>query len=205
MSRLAGAAALLAALGTSTSAQQPQQAPTPRAAASSFATVEVHVNARSIGRQWYAEDAALAGPARIAISYGQPHARGRRVVGGLIPDNQVWRFGANEATTLHTDLDLTLGTLALPRGDYTLFLQHSGDAWTLIVNSRTATWGTDRDPAKDIGRVPLTAHTLTDSEEALTIYLTPDATPGDEAGTPSGTLRIKWGNVDLSTTWKVAT
>src|SRR5690242_19718471 len=94
MSRLAGAAALLAALGTSTSAQQPQQAPTPRAAASSFATVEVHVNARSIGRQWYAEDAALAGPARIAISYGQPHARRRRVVGGLIPDNQVWRFGA---------------------------------------------------------------------------------------------------------------
>ena len=203
MLRSIGRAAALAAFGSAALAQQPAQPP--RVAASSFATVEVHVNSRPIGSQWYAEDAAFAGPARIAISYGQPHARGRQIVGGLIPNDTVWRFGANEATTLHTDLDLTIGSLAVPRGNYSLFLVHSGSSWNLIVNSQTAMWGTDRNPSKDIGRVLMTARTLTDSEEALTIYLTPDATAGAEAGTPSGTLRIKWGTVELSTPWKVKT
>ncbi|HEX2780064.1 MAG TPA: DUF2911 domain-containing protein, partial [Gemmatimonadaceae bacterium] len=87
---------------------QPQETPL-RIAASSYATVEVHLNARRIGRRWYEEDASLTGPSRIAISYGQPHARGRKVEGGLIPVDTVWRFGANTATTLHTDLDITLG------------------------------------------------------------------------------------------------
>ena len=61
-------------------------------------------------------------PSRIAIRYGQPHARGRKIEGGLIPLDTVWRFGANEATTLHSDVDFTLGQLAIPRGDYTLFV-----------------------------------------------------------------------------------
>ena len=90
-------------------------APPVRVAASSFASVEVHLNARRIGNQWYEEDASLSGPSRIAITYGQPHARGRRVEGGLIPLDTVWRFGANMATTLHADVDLTLGDLKLPR------------------------------------------------------------------------------------------
>src|SRR6266516_1635781 len=93
-----------------------------RIAASSLASVEVHLNARRIGNSWYEEDASLSGPSRIAIAYGQPHARGRNVEGGLIPLDSVWRFGANMATTLHTDLDITLGDLKLPRGDYSLFI-----------------------------------------------------------------------------------
>src|SRR5690349_20510432 len=105
-----GAALLLLAAGTARAQGAPE--PPPRIAASSFATVEVHLNSRPIGTRWYAEDAALTGPARIAIAYGQPHARGRAVEGGLIPRDSVWRFGANEATTLHTDVDLVLGDSA---------------------------------------------------------------------------------------------
>lgn len=124
--------------------------PPKRVAASSFATVEVHLNARPIGKQWYEEDAALTGPSRIAITYSQPHARGRKIIGGLIPTDTVWRFGANIATTLHTDLDLSLGSLAIPRGDYTLFLLHTANnSWQLIVNGQTAQWGTDYNKAKD--------------------------------------------------------
>src|SRR5258706_14454722 len=90
-------------------AQAPQAAPTPlRIAASSQATVEVHLNARRIGNRWYEEDASLSGPSRIAISYGQPHARGRKVEGGLIPVDTVWRFGANMGTTPDTALDIAL-------------------------------------------------------------------------------------------------
>ena len=172
-------------------------------AASSFATVEVHVNSRPIGGEWYAEDAGFTGPARIAISYGQPHARGRKILGGLIPNDTVWRFGANDATSLHSDLDLTIGSLAVPRGDYTLYLVHTGDNWDLIINSQTAIWGTDRNPAKDVGRVRLTARTLTDSEDALSIYLTPNSSNPSRQADPSGVLRIKWGTVELSAPWKV--
>ena len=117
----------------------------------------------------------------------------------------MWRFGANMATTLHTDVDLTLGTLALPRGDYTLFLLHtSAGAWQLVVNSRTAEWGTDYDRAKDLGRIPLTARTMQDNEESLTMYLVPDSpTPQSGYAALSGVLRIRWGTTELSAKWTV--
>jgi hypothetical protein len=202
MLRLVGRAAALAVLGSAVHAQQPPAQP-PRMAASSLATVEVHLNSRPIGGEWFAEDAGFAGPARIAISYWQPHARGRKIVGGLIPNDTVWRFGANDATALHSDLDLTIGSLAVPRGDYTLYLVHSGSNWDLIVNSQTAVWGTDRNPSKDVGRVRLTARTLTDSEDALSIYLVPSSSDPSRQAEPSGVLRIKWGTVELTAPWKV--
>ncbi len=183
-------------------AQTPQ---TPlRIAASSFASVEVHLNARRIGSQWYEEDASLSGPARIAITYGQPHARGRRVEGGLVPLDTVWRFGANMATTLHTDLDITLGDLKLPRGDYSLFVLYSRAGWQLIVNRGTGQWGTDYDAARDVGRVALASRALAEPEGSLTIYLVPESPrPGTGYAELRGTLRIKWGATELSTGWRI--
>jgi Protein of unknown function (DUF2911) len=180
------------------------QAPTPaRAAASTFATVEVHVNSRPIGKTWFAEDASLGGPARIAITYGQPHARGRKIEGGLIPLDTVWRFGANMATTLHTDVDLMLGDLSIPRGDYSLFVLYDRNGWQLIVNRGTAQWGTDRDASKDFGRVALSPRTMAEPEEALSIYLIPDSEqPASGYATISGALKIKWGATELKAPWR---
>lgn len=184
---------------------QPRVVPPIRMAASSFASVEVHVASRPIGGHWYAEDAALTGPARIRVTYGQPHARGRTVEGGLIPTDSVWRFGANEATTLHTDVDLTLGTLAIPRGDYTLFLRHAHTGeWELIVSRQTAEWGTDYDASKDFGRTALMARRLAEPEDALSIYLVPNATrPTTGYAALDGVLRVKWGTTELSAPWSV--
>jgi hypothetical protein len=196
-------AAALAIAARDARAQAAPQAPL-RVAASSFATTEVHLNARPIGNRWYEEDASLTGPARIAISYGQPHARGRKVAGGLIPLDTVWRFGANSATTLHSDLDLTLGALKLPRGDYTLFMLYSKSGYELIVNRGTGQWGTDRDAAKDLGRVALASRALAEPEESLSIYLVPEsAQPRQGYAELRGILRIKWGAVELSAPWSV--
>ncbi|HKA60089.1 MAG TPA: DUF2911 domain-containing protein [Gemmatimonadales bacterium] len=197
---------LIPAVSAAQNPPAPPPAPsTPlRVAASSFATVEVHLNSRRIGDSWYEEDASLTGPSRIAISYGQPHARGRKVEGGLIPLDTVWRFGANTATTLHTDLDISLGDLKLPRGDYSLFVLYTRAGYSLIVNRGTGQWGTDRDAAKDIGRVALTSRTLSEPESALSIYLVPDAPqPGTGYANLSGILRIKWGSTELNTNWRV--
>jgi hypothetical protein len=172
----------LAARAGAVGCAEPCRAPTPtphptpapstplRIAASSYASVEVHLNARRIGDSWYEEDASLSGPSRIAISYGQPHARGRKVEGGLMPLDTVWRFGANMATTLHTDLDITLGDLKLPRGDYSLFVLYTRAGYSLIVNRGTGQWGTDRDTSKDLGRVALASRTMAESEPSLSIY-----------------------------------
>jgi DUF2911 family protein len=183
--------------------QQTPQTPL-RIAASSLASVEVHLNARRIGNSWYEEDASLSGPSRIAITYGQPHARGRKVEGGLIPLDTVWRFGANMATTLHTDLDITVGTVKVPRGDYSLFVLYTRTGWQLIVNRGTGQWGTDYDATKDLGRVPLTARPLAEPEGSLTIYLVPDAAqPTTGYADLRGALRIKWGSTELSTGWRI--
>jgi hypothetical protein len=208
--RYAFGAALLIAIPAITRAQQPtapapQPLPTPlRIAASSFASVEVHLNARRIGRRWYEEDASLTGPSRIRITYGQPHARGRKIAGGLVPFDTVWRFGANEATALHTDLDIRIGDLAIPRGDYSLFVLYNASGWQLIVNRGTAMWGTEYDASKDLGRVPLTARTMAEPEESLTMYLVPEsARPAEGYADLRGMLRIKWGTTELSTRWTV--
>ena len=191
--------------------QTPQTPATPlRIAASSQATVEVHLNARRIGNRWYEEDASLSGPSRIAISYGQPHARGRKVEGGLIPVDTVWRFGANMATTLHTDLDITLGDLKLPRGDYTLFILYTrtgaaaAGGYALIVNRGTGQWGTDHDATKDIGRIALVSRAMAEPEPSLSIYLVPDS-PDPTTGYAElrGTLRIKWGTTELTAPWRI--
>lgn len=200
--RQVAALGLVSAVATAALAQE-NQAPL-RVAASSFASVEVHINARKIGNRWYEEDASLSGPSRIAISYGQPHARGRRIEGGLVPRDTVWRFGANMATTLHSDVDFVLGDVSIPRGDYALFVLYTSPGWQLIVNRGTGQWGTDYDATRDVGRVRLTERALAEPEEALSIYLIPEsAKPTTGYAELRGGLRIKWGRTELTAPWRV--
>ena len=109
------------------------------------------------------ESATIAGKT-ITINYSSPGVKGRAghifTKDGLIshdPTYPVWRAGANAATKLHTDADLTLGGLTVPKGDYTLYVDISDpDNWVLIVNKQTGQWGTDYDKTQDLGRVKMT-------------------------------------------------
>src|SRR5438105_8224992 len=77
----------------------------------------------------------------IKVDYSSPRAKGRKIFGGLVPYGEVWRTGANEATTLVTDTDLTIGGKDVPAGSYTVFTVPNEDKWTFIVNKKTAEWG----------------------------------------------------------------
>lgn len=127
----------------------------------------------------------------ISIDYGQPHARGRVVVGALAADlDTVWRLGANEPTTLRTDVDLTIGSLVVPKGSYTLTARTSKTgAWKLIVK---------QDSILEWGRADLTSRPLTMPAESFTMWLVPAAD-----GSASGVLRFAWGTREFSTPWKV--
>ena len=119
----------------------------------------------------------------ITIEYNAPSARGRKVEGGLIPNGSVWRLGADSATTLTTDTDLTIGDLKVPKGVYTLYLLGGESEWKLIVNKQTGQWGTEYSEVKDLGRTSMKVAKLPAAAETLKITLT-----------NSGALEIVWGN-----------
>ena len=77
----------------------------------------------------------------ITTDYSSPRMKGRKIFGDLVPYGQVWRTGANEATTFVTDTPVTIGGKEVPAGSYTLFTVPNADKWTLIVNKKTAEWG----------------------------------------------------------------
>jgi hypothetical protein len=77
----------------------------------------------------------------VKSDYSSPRAKGRKIFGGLVPYGEVWRAGANEATTLVTDTNLNIGGKDVPAGSYTLFTIPNADKWVLIISKKTGEWG----------------------------------------------------------------
>lgn len=116
--------------------------------------------------------AAFGPGGMVLVDYGRPHVRERSVWGGtLIPLDSIWRAGANDATHLFTTRSLTLGTMTLAPGMYTLWVQHTRAGTFLIVNRQTGQWGTQYDAAQDIGRVELAMGATPAHVEEFTITL----------------------------------
>lgn len=140
------------------------------------------------------ETATVAGNT-ITITYSSPRVRGREghifTSDGLIshnPNYPVWRAGANAATTMETTGDLTIGTLTVPRGKYTLYVDIANpDAWVLIINKETGQWGLKYDQAQDLGRVRMIMTKPASLVEDLKYTI--KATGGNR-----GTLSLAWEN-----------
>src|SRR5260370_33299490 len=77
----------------------------------------------------------------IKTNYSSPRMKGRNIYGDLVPFGQVWRAGANEATTFVPSSDVVVGGKTVPAGSYTIFTIPAADKWTLIVNKKTGEWG----------------------------------------------------------------
>jgi len=177
------------------------QTPRPREIEySSFATTEVRLPGRYVDSTLM--DTPEEGPSRITITYGQPHARGRKIMGGVVPFDRVWRFGANLATVLRTDVDLILGGVSIPMGVYTLFALPSEKGWHLIVNKQVGQWGLNYDASKDLARIPLLSRTLAEPVESFTIYLMPDLPKSMRDLGAFGTLKIVWERTELTVDWE---
>jgi Protein of unknown function (DUF2911) len=189
-------------------ALEAQQAPArPNVAPSGRVTTSVAFDGRLLlGRGadwgWFTGTPAHSGPSRMIVDYGQPHARGRTIFGDLVPYGEVWRLGANWATTLMLDVEMRIGDLELPRGEYTLFLLPRPDGGELIVSEQTRQWGTDYDASRDFGRTPVGRRSLTDFVQSLVITLEPDF-PQVNGAVPSGTMRIAWGEAEYSVRWEM--
>ncbi|GAB2784999.1 hypothetical protein HNQ93_002516 [Hymenobacter luteus] len=128
------------------------------------------------------------GAATFTIRYSQPSAKGRKIFGGLVPYGQVWRTGANEATTFSVNQNVTVQGRPLPAGTYALFTIPGAQQWTVIFNRTPNQWG---------------AYEYQEADDVLRVKATPAATPqtleqflitADQAGR----VTLAWENTQVS-------
>jgi len=128
---------------------------------------------------------------KITIDYSRPSLKGRKVGQELAPYGKVWRTGANEATALITEIDLTIGGAKVPAGKYTLYTLPSEGTWKLIINKQTGQWGTKYDESQDLARVDMKKTALPQSVEQFTISF-------DKKNENTAELNLDWENTRVS-------
>ena len=124
--------------------------------------------------------------AKVTVSYGRPFLKARKVLSDVAPAGQIWRTGADEATTLTTDKGLMIGSLMIPAGTYTLYTVPDAKAWKLVVSKQTGQWGTEYHEDRDLGRTDLKVETLPKPVEQVPI------------GFANDTFTIDWGTTRAS-------
>jgi len=127
----------------------------------------------------------------ITIDYSSPRAKGRKIFGDLVPYGDVWRTGANDATTFVTTTSLTAEGKEIPAGSYTIFTVPAQDKWTLIINKHTGEWGIPyKYESEELARVPMSVSKTSSPVENFTIDL-------NQSG-GSCTLQMSWENTQAS-------
>jgi len=127
----------------------------------------------------------------VTIQYNRPSMRGRKIFGGLVPYDEVWRTGANAATSLKTDVDLNIGGASVRPGSYTLYTLPGASSWKLIINKQTGQWGTEYSQGQDLARVDMKVGQLPSALEQFAISF-------DKTGGNAATLKLEWANTIAS-------
>ncbi|GAB4093104.1 DUF2911 domain-containing protein [Flaviaesturariibacter terrae] len=117
--------------------------------------------------------------------YSRPTKNGRTIFGELVPYNEVWRLGANEATEVEFFRDVRVGGKKLPKGKYTVYAIVAAQQWTVIFNKETDTWGAFHyDEKKDAARITVPVEKLPEVVEPFTLFF--------DKGTAGPDLVIAW-------------
>ncbi|MDX1906002.1 MAG: DUF2911 domain-containing protein [Bacteroidia bacterium] len=185
MVRLLGLTLLgaLVACAETTSTSQTSTTPEAQSLAAVQATAPVYKVLNDSVASPRKEMTVVLDSVQVVVTYGSPATKGRTIWGDLVPYGEVWRTGANEATTISFSAPVLIGDQPLAAGTYALFTIPGEMDWTLIFNTVTDQWGSyDYDEKKDVMRTkvipratPAAAEHLEFSAEAdNTIVLTWD-------------------------------
>lgn len=110
----------------------------------------------------------VTGITEIKIDYSSPAVKGRSVYGGLVPWGEVWRTGANSATSISFSTDVMIDGKSVKAGKYALFTIPNQNEWTIILNSNEGQWGsTNYKKELDVLRFTVAPETLTNARERL--------------------------------------
>ena len=137
----------------------------------------------------------LAGGKSVTIDYSSPRKKGRAIFQDVVKYGQIWRTGANEATTFVTTSDVMVGGTHVPAGSYTIFTVPNKDKWTLVISKKTGEWGTDYPGEKeDLARIDMKAGTGPATENFTISF---------DKGAKGCTLKLAWdtttASVDIGT------
>ena len=137
-----------------------------------------------------------AGSGSITVDYGRPALKGRDMLSRL-EVGTFWRMGSNQATVLTTPVDLTFGSVKVPKGAYSLWLKRtSREEFELVFNTETGQWGMKHDTSRDVYSIPMKKTSFSDSVETFTIDLK-DVQKG-------GIFTLSWGMTSLSSEFQFA-
>lgn len=137
----------------------------------------------------------------IKIVYSRPYTKDpktgepRKIWGGLVPFGQVWRTGANEATTLTTAKAITMGGTTIPAGTYSLFSIPTEDGGKLIINKQTGQSGLKHDEAQDVATVDMKKEPLSPALDQFKIAI--------DDNKEGGVLRLMWENAQYTVPFTV--
>jgi hypothetical protein len=121
----------------------------------------------------------------ITVNYSSPRMRGRKIFGDLVPFGEIWRAGADDATTFVPNLDVIVGGKTVPAGKYTLFTLPTPTRWTLIISKQTGEWGIPYPGEQyDFARMEMKVAKLVSPLENFTISF-------DQTGT-SCAMKLDW-------------
>ncbi|HEY0529525.1 MAG TPA: DUF2911 domain-containing protein [Gemmatimonadaceae bacterium] len=129
---------------------------------------------------------ARIGNDSITVDYSRPLARGRILLGNVIPYDRVWRTGANAATQFTTSAAITLAGIQLSPGTYTLWTVPHKDGVDLIVNAQSGQWGTEYNHARDVATARIQSATRATTVDQFTISVVP-------SDARHATLNLEWG------------
>jgi len=132
----------------------------------------------------------LIGVCEVQVDYGRPSVRGRKILGDLVPYDKVWRAGANEATVISFNYDISVAENKIPAGKYALFMIPEKEKWVVIFNSEWNQWGAYHyNKNKDILRV-----NVIPKKNAHVEICTYDFS---EVSKTKGVLTISWENFSI--------
>lgn len=139
------------------------------------------------------ETSFTLGGQEAKLCYGRPSARGRKIMGGLVPYGTPWRMGANEATALHLPFAARVGDVQVEPGDYSLYAVPAEGVWTIVVNRQADRWGIPINGdvrSADVGSFQRQVDPMSDMVETLTYVWMPE-------GAGSGRIVMTWEHTRL--------
>ncbi len=130
----------------------------------------------------------------LEVKYSRPYKKGRKIFGGLVPYGEVWRTGANEATTFTTNAEIDFGGTRVGPGTYTLWTIPGPNEWKVILNDKRYGWGVSwgglasREAEHDVATAVVPTGVVVENVEQFTIQF---------SGSPME-LVLSWDDVMVS-------
>ncbi len=132
----------------------------------------------------------VVGYTNVSVNYSRPGVKDRQIWGGLVPYDEVWRTGANEATVIEFEDDVTAEGNEIPKGKYSLFTIPGEDEWTIIINKIWDQWGAfNYNPAEDLVRFKIKPRKSEFTERLLITF--------DYVSPYSAHIIIEWNELEV--------